>query len=93
MHTHDSVEPAQVTRDLLLISKSSTDMCQPGWEGHFGENGQEAQETCSIPGLGDSLEYEMATHSSILEKSMDSLGQSMKSPWTEEPGGLQSKGS
>ena len=68
-------------------------MWQPGWEGHFGENGQEAQETCSIPGLGDSLEYEMATHSSILEKSMDSLGQSMTSPWTEEPGGLQSKGS
>ena len=32
-------------------------------------------------GLEDSLEKEMATHSSIL---------AMKIPWTEEPGGLQS---
>ena len=37
-----------------------------------------------IPGLGDPLEKEMATHFSIL------AGQS---PWTEEPGGLQSMGS
>ena len=34
-----------------------------------------------IPGLGRSLEKEMATHSSIL---------AWKIPWTEEPGGLQS---
>ena len=34
-------------------------------------------------GLGDSLEKEMATHSSIL---------AWDSPWTEEPGGLQSMG-
>ena len=33
----------------------------------------------SIPGLGRSLEKEMATHSSILAWGM---------PWTEEPGGL-----
>ena len=32
-----------------------------------------------IPGLGRSLEKQMATHSSIL---------AWKSPWTEEPGGL-----
>ena len=32
----------------------------------------------------DALEKEMATHSSIL---------AWKTPWTEEPGGLQSKGS
>ena len=38
----------------------------------------------SIPGLGDSLEKEMATHSSIL---------AWKIPWTEEPGRLQSAGS
>ena len=37
----------------------------------------------SIPGLGRSLEKEMATHSSIL---------AWKIPWTEEPGGLQSTG-
>ena len=33
-----------------------------------------------IPGLGDPLEKEMATHSSIL---------AWEIPWTEEPGGLQ----
>ena len=38
----------------------------------------------SIPGSGRSLEEEMATHSSILDWWI---------PWTEEPGGLQSKGS
>ena len=35
-------------------------------------------------GHEDLLEREMATHSSIL---------AWESPWTEEPGGLQSKGS
>ena len=34
-------------------------------------------------GLEDPLEEEMATHSSIL---------AWKIPWTEEPGGLKSKG-
>ena len=37
-----------------------------------------------IPGLEDSLENEMVTHSSIL---------AWETPWTEEPGGLQSIGS
>ena len=36
----------------------------------------------SIPGKKDLLEKGMATHSSIL---------AWKIPWTEEPGGLQSK--
>ena len=36
----------------------------------------------SIPGLGRSLEEGRATHSSIL---------AWRIPWTEEPGGLQSK--
>ena len=46
---------------------------------------QKTQETwiCFL-GQEDSLEKEMATHSSIL---------AWKIPWTEEPGGLQSKGS
>ena len=35
-------------------------------------------------GLEDPLEKEMATHSSIL---------AWRIPWTEEPGGLQSRGS
>ena len=38
----------------------------------------------SIPGLGRSPEKETATHSSIL---------AWETPWTEEPGGLQSMGS
>ena len=37
-----------------------------------------------IPGLGDPLEKEMATHSSIL---------AWKIPWTQKPGRLQSTGS
>ena len=46
---------------------------------------QETQEM-QVPSLGqeDPLEEGMATHSSILAG---------KSPWTEEPGGLQSIGS
>ena len=38
----------------------------------------------SVPGLGSSLEKEIATYSSILP---------WKIPWTEEPGSLQSMGS
>ena len=38
----------------------------------------------SIPGLGNPLQKEMATHFSIL---------AWEIPWTEEPGGLQSMGS
>ena len=46
---------------------------------------QETQEV-QVQSLGweDPLEKEMATHSSIL---------AWKIPWTEDPGGLQSKGS
>ena len=44
----------------------------------------DAGDAGSIPGLGRSLEKEMATHSSIL---------AWKISWTEEPGGLQSMGS
>ena len=46
---------------------------------------QETQET-QVQSLGweGPLEKEMATHSSIL---------AWKTPWTEEPGGLQSQGS
>ena len=43
-----------------------------------------AGDTSLIPGLGRSLEKEMATHSSILACEM---------PRTQEPGGLQSMGS
>ena len=40
-----------------------------------------AGDTGSIPGSGDPLEEGMATHSSILAR---------RTPWTEEPDGLQS---
>ena len=39
----------------------------------------DTRDVCSIPGSGRSLEYEMATHPSIL---------AWKLPWTEEPVGL-----
>ena len=42
-----------------------------------------AGDTGLVPGLGRSLEGEMATHSSIC---------AWEIPWTEEPGGLQSMG-
>ena len=47
--------------------------------------GQQTQET-QVQSLGqeDPVEKEMATHSSIL---------AWKTPWTEEPGGQESKGS
>ena len=38
----------------------------------------------SIPGLEDTLDEGMVTHSSIL---------AWRTPWTEEPGGLESMGS
>ena len=44
----------------------------------------DAGELGSIPGSGDPLEEDMATHSSIL---------AWKMSWTEKPGGLQSIGS
>ena len=43
-----------------------------------------ARDAGSIPGWEDLLEKEMATHSGIL---------AWRSPWTEEPCGLQSMGS
>ena len=48
------------------------------------ENVGDIRDTGSIPGWEDPLEEGMATHSSIL---------AWKIPWTEAPGGLQSKGS
>ena len=70
----------------------STDcnLCSPfylGYKTHGGLPGgsvvENPPDAGSIPGLGRSLEEKMATHSSNL---------SWEIPWTEEPGGLQSKG-
>ena len=52
--------------------------------GSVVKNLRNKQEMGSIPGLGDPLEKEMATHSSTL---------AWEIPQTEEPGGLQSMGS
>ena len=46
-------------------------------------NAGDIREVGSTPGQKDPLEEEMAAHSSILVR---------KIPWTEEPGGLQSRG-
>ena len=48
---------------------------------NLSANAGEAREVCSIPGSGDPLGEEMATHSSIL---------GWRIPWREQPGGLQS---
>ena len=48
------------------------------------DNAGDMRDPDLIPGLEDSLEEGMATHSSILARIM---------PWTEESGGLQSMGS
>ena len=45
---------------------------------------EDERDTSSIPGWGDPLEEGMATHSSIF---------AWRIQWTEESGGLQSKGS
>ena len=47
-------------------------------------NAGDVRDMGSIPGLGRSLENEMATHSRIL---------AWRIPWTKKPGGLQSTGS
>ena len=47
-------------------------------------NAGHARDAGSIPGLENPLEEGMATHSSIL---------AWRIPWTEEPGGLESRGS
>ena len=47
------------------------------------ESACNARDLSLIRGSGSPLEKGMATHSSILE---------WRIPWTEEPGGLQSKG-
>ena len=46
-------------------------------------NSGHARDTGAIPASGIPLEEDMATHSSVF---------AWRTPWTEEPGGLQSMG-
>ena len=68
---------------VLLLIKSNAVMGFPG-----GSNSKES--ACNVEtwvqslGWEDPLEEEMAIHSSIL---------AWRIPWTEEPGGLQTRGS
>ena len=59
------------TQGALVVKNPPTDAGDP-------------RDAGSITGLGDPLEWETATRSSIL---------AWKSPWTEKPGELQSMGS
>ena len=73
----------------LILPLQATEMCSLRWEGlPSGASGREFAcwcERCRFDlGWEDLLEEEVATHSNIL---------AWKSPWTEEPGGLQSMGS
>ena len=60
-------------------------MCTHGFPGGSEDKASacNAGDPGLIPGLGRSLEKDMANHSSIL---------AWRIPWTEEPGGLQSTG-
>ena len=55
-----------------------------GWGFPSGSRGKESACNAGNPGAGRSLEQGMATHSSRL---------AWEIPWTDEPGGLQFRGS
>ena len=68
---------------MLLVTEGAVCWGFPG--GSVVKNpSANARDAALIPGLGDPLEEEMATHSSILDWEI---------PWTEEPRWLQSMGS
>ena len=82
--TRRAIDYRKKTLELLIYIPFIIDIGLPMWL-----SGKES--ACSagdkwVPSLGqgDSLEEEMATHSSIL---------AWRIPWTEEPSGLQSMGS
>ena len=87
-----AVQPASLPAAACLpcMDSGSHCLCQLRYMNGFPGGSDGKASTCnardlgSIPGWEDSLEKEMATHSSIL---------AWKIPWTEEPGRLQSMGS
>ena len=95
----DSLRPHGLQHDRLLFLHYllefaqthvhwACDVIQPSWGVYGGSDNNEfvcnAGELGLSPGSGRSLEKGMATHSSIL---------AWRTPWIEEPGGLQSMGS
>ena len=72
----------------IFIPKMTSNFFAISWAISGGSEGNvsahNAGDPGSIPGSGDPLEKEMATHSSAL---------AWKIPWTERPGRLQSMGS
>ena len=72
------MNPSHIGKQGLIIT--------PGFPGGSVVKNQPAKQETWVPSLGqeDPLEEAMATHSSIL---------AWRTPWTEEPGGLQFMGS
>ena len=70
---------------LLNVRASYTYLGWLSWlKKHLSSTAGDTRDVSSIPGLGRSPGEEMATHSGIL---------AWRTPWTEEPGWLQSIGS
>ena len=86
---HSLLLPLELSSENVTLFKNILNICRRSFEGGFPCSSVGKESACSagdldsIPGLGRSLEKEMATHSSIL---------AWKISWTEEPGGLQSMG-
>ena len=80
-HLNPTIKKVTIIISMIVFSKIASQVAlvvknQPANTGDVRDVG-------SIPGSGRSLEKEMATCSSIF---------AWKSPWTEEPGGLQPMG-
>ena len=81
-HLNPTIKKVTIIISMIVFSKiaSQVELVVKNQPVNTGD----VRDVSSIPGSGRSLEKEMATCFSIL---------TWKSPWTEEPGGLQSMGS
>ena len=70
-----------MSEEALQIAEKRREVKGKGERERYAQ--RNAEDPGLIPGLGRSQEKEMATHSSTL---------AWKTPWTKEPGRLQSKG-
>ena len=71
------------SKSTPLLSADSWQALTPKWVGSKNLPASTGGSRVRFPGWEDALEEEMATHSSVLIR---------RSPWTEEPRGLQSLG-